>query len=248
MLDFATALWLGVIGACVGSFLNVVAYRLPRGMSVVWKPSHCPNCGHNIRARDNVPVLGWLILRGRCRDCGAPFSPRYAIVEALLGVTFFALAYIELFSGASNIFGGPLTEAVGSLHTIWIPNGEIIALYAFHAALLALLLALVLIDQDNQRIPWRMILAAVVLIGGPYARFIPRAALAGLLFITAARLIDWKRLAYAIRASLLGSDLSRIIPRLRVRATLRVVHQSHSGQSLAAGQRRALGDHLADAV
>ena len=71
LLDFVTACWLGIIGACIGSFLNVVAYRWPRGMSVVWKPSHCPKCGHDIRARDNLPVLGWLLLRGRCRDCGS---------------------------------------------------------------------------------------------------------------------------------------------------------------------------------
>lgn len=164
MLDFVTALWLGVVGACVGSFLNVVAYRLPRRMSVVWRPSHCPNCGHNIRARDNLPVLGWLLLRGRCRDCSAPISPRYAIVEALMGATCFALAYVELFTGAANIFGGPLTEATGALHTVWFPNWDVITLYAFHSSLLALLLAMTLIDQDDQRIPWRLVVAALVLI------------------------------------------------------------------------------------
>lgn len=164
MLDFATALWLGVVGACVGSFLNVVAYRLPRRMSVVWRPSHCPQCGHNIRARDNLPVLGWLILRGRCRDCGAPISPRYAIVEALMGAACFALAYVELFSGAANIFGGPLADASGALHIVWTPNWEIITLYAFHCTLLALLLAMVLIDQDEQKIPWRLVVAALVVV------------------------------------------------------------------------------------
>ena len=74
MLDFVTALWLGFIGACIGSFLNVVAYRMPLGLSVVWKPSHCPKCGHDIRPRDNLPVLGWILLRGRCRDCGEPIA------------------------------------------------------------------------------------------------------------------------------------------------------------------------------
>jgi len=164
VLDFATALWLAVLGACVGSFLNVVAYRVPRRMSVVWRCSHCPRCGHDIRARDNVPVLGWLLLRGRCRDCGASISPRYALVEALMGATCFTLAYVELFSGAANIFGGPLTDAVGALHTVWTPNWEVITLYAFHAALLALLLAMVLIDQDEQKIPWRLVVAALIVI------------------------------------------------------------------------------------
>ena len=83
LIDVGTALWLGFMGACVGSFANVVAYRLPLGMSVVWNPSHCPKCSHPLRARDNVPVLGWLWLRGRCRDCGQSIAARYALVELL---------------------------------------------------------------------------------------------------------------------------------------------------------------------
>ena len=81
-----------VWGAAFGSFLNVVVYRLPRGMSLVRPGSHCTSCGAPVRARHNVPVLGWLILRGRCADCGAPFSVRYALVElltALLAVALF---------------------------------------------------------------------------------------------------------------------------------------------------------------
>ena len=68
-------------GLLVGSFLNVVAWRLPRGESL-WRPgSHCPRCGAPVRPYDNVPLLSWLVLRGRCRDCGAPISPRYPVVE-----------------------------------------------------------------------------------------------------------------------------------------------------------------------
>jgi prepilin signal peptidase PulO-like enzyme (type II secretory pathway) len=164
VLDLVTALWLGVVGACVGSFLNVVAYRLPRGMSVVWKPSHCPSCGHDIRARDNVPVLGWLLLRGRCRDCGAPISPRYAIVEAIMGATFFLLAYVELFSGAANVPGGPFAEATSAWHTVWNPNWTVLRIYSYHCTLLALLLSMALIDQDRQRIPWRLFFAGAVIV------------------------------------------------------------------------------------
>lgn len=69
-------------GACVGSFLNVVAWRLPRGESLLRPRSHCPSCGAHIGARDNAPVLSWLLLRGRCRACGTPISPRYPVVEA----------------------------------------------------------------------------------------------------------------------------------------------------------------------
>jgi leader peptidase (prepilin peptidase)/N-methyltransferase len=74
-----------IFGAIVGSFLNVVAYRLPRGESLVHPPSACPSCGTPIKPYDNVPVLGWLWLRGRCRSCGAPISPKYPIVEAVTG-------------------------------------------------------------------------------------------------------------------------------------------------------------------
>jgi len=77
-----------LLGAVIGSFLNVVIHRVPLGESLVSPGSHCPSCGAAVRARDNVPVLSWLLLRGRCRDCGAPISPRYPIVEAITAAAF----------------------------------------------------------------------------------------------------------------------------------------------------------------
>lgn len=81
-LGFAAA-FAGVLGATVGSFLNVVAYRLPRRQSLVRPASSCPGCGTAIKAYDNIPVLGWLLLRGRCRSCKVAISPRYPLIEAL---------------------------------------------------------------------------------------------------------------------------------------------------------------------
>ena len=78
------------MGACVASFLNVVIWRVPRGESIVSPPSHCPSCGGGIRWWQNVPVVSWLVLRGRCASCRAPISPRYIIVEVLGGVLFLA--------------------------------------------------------------------------------------------------------------------------------------------------------------
>jgi leader peptidase (prepilin peptidase) / N-methyltransferase len=78
----AGAVLAGVLGAVFGSFLNVVAHRLPRGESVVKPRSRCPGCGTEIRSYDNIPVLSWLLLRGRCRNCGEPISKRYPLVEA----------------------------------------------------------------------------------------------------------------------------------------------------------------------
>jgi leader peptidase (prepilin peptidase)/N-methyltransferase len=79
------ATFAGVLGTILGSFLNVVVYRLPRHESLVSPPSHCPGCGVPVKPYDNIPVVSWLLLRGRCRSCGAPISARYPAVEALTG-------------------------------------------------------------------------------------------------------------------------------------------------------------------
>jgi len=81
-----------VVGLCVGSFLNVVIHRVPRKESVVSPRSRCPGCGTELRAVDNIPVLSWLLLRGRCRTCKAPISIRYPLVEVLCAVLFVAMA------------------------------------------------------------------------------------------------------------------------------------------------------------
>lgn len=85
----------GILGAFVGSFLNLVVYRLPRGESVVKPRSRCPGCGAAIAGRDNVPMLSWLVLRGRCRGCGARISARYPAVELLTALVFAAVASIR---------------------------------------------------------------------------------------------------------------------------------------------------------
>ena len=92
------------LGACVASFLNVVAWRLPRGESVVSPPSHCPKCNAPIRWWQNVPILSWLALRGRCAECGEPISPRYIIVETIGGCLFLA-AFINVFGEFVAVYG-----------------------------------------------------------------------------------------------------------------------------------------------
>ncbi|WP_163274689.1 prepilin peptidase [Cellulomonas iranensis] len=119
-----------VLGLAVGSFLNVVVWRVPRDESVVRPPSACPVCGHPIRPRDNVPVVSWLLLRGRCRDCDAPISVRYPLVEATTSVLF--------------------ALVVGWLGASW-------ALPAFWY-LAAVSVALFLIDVDVRRLPNAIVL------------------------------------------------------------------------------------------
>jgi len=88
-----TVTFSGLLGLVVGSFLNVVIYRLPLGMSIVRPPSHCPSCGAELKAMDNVPLLSWLILLGRCRYCRTPISARYPLVELATGVAFAGMAW-----------------------------------------------------------------------------------------------------------------------------------------------------------
>lgn len=174
LLDLITAVWLGCIGACVGSFLNVVAYRMPLGASVVWMPSQCPACSYPIRFRDNVPILGWVLLRGRCRDCGIAISPRYVAVEAVMAATFMLLATIELYSGGANLPGERLSHYGGAWGTLLKIEWDVVALYAFHCAVLSLLMGMVLIDLDLQRVPTKLALltAGLIVVAAYYGAFI----------------------------------------------------------------------------
>src|SRR4051794_6715089 len=83
------------LGLLIGSFLNVVAYRLPRGQSIVKPRSRCTSCGEEVRSYDNVPVLSWLFLRGRCRHCGESISARYPAVELVTAVVFAAVVLLR---------------------------------------------------------------------------------------------------------------------------------------------------------
>src|SRR5215469_1027109 len=89
-MDLFIASGVFVFGLVFGSFLNVCIYRLPRGLSVVSPGSACPHCGEHIRPYDNIPVLSWIILGGKCRKCEAPITARYAIVEVITGLMFVA--------------------------------------------------------------------------------------------------------------------------------------------------------------
>jgi leader peptidase (prepilin peptidase)/N-methyltransferase len=92
MPDWFLWAYAAVVGACVGSFLNVCVYRWPEGQSVVSPPSRCPACGTRIRWRDNIPVLGWILLRGRCRECGARISVQYPLIELVTASLWVAAA------------------------------------------------------------------------------------------------------------------------------------------------------------
>lgn len=83
-----------LLGSAIGSFLNVVIYRIPANLSILYPPSRCPKCLHKLAKRDNVPVFGWLWLKGRCRYCQTPISPRYPLVEAITGLLFLLVFWV----------------------------------------------------------------------------------------------------------------------------------------------------------
>lgn len=93
-MDTPSLLLMAVLGLCVGSFLNVCIYRLPRGQSLVSPASRCPACGRSLRWFDNVPVVSWLVLRGRCGQCQAPISAQYPIIEVLTAIAWVFIAWI----------------------------------------------------------------------------------------------------------------------------------------------------------
>ena len=131
-----TAFWAvlaGVLGLAIGSFLNVVIYRVPANVSIVNPPSRCPSCGSEIHNRHNVPVLGWLILRGRCFACKAPISPRYPLVEAATGALFVGV----------------------TIRLLHLSLGEAVPAYLYFTAISV---ALAMIDIDHKRLPDKIVL------------------------------------------------------------------------------------------
>lgn len=167
MDTIATAVLLFVAGLALGSFLTVVAHRAPRGESVVGGRSRCPECGAQIAAYDNVPVLSWLALRGRARCCGAPISPRYPLTELATGA---------LFAAVGVAFHGEAAELLLGL------------------VFVATLVAVTLTDLEQRLIPNKILLVAAVLgvaiaavgeTGSLPERVIAAAAAGGLLFAAA---------------------------------------------------------------
>jgi leader peptidase (prepilin peptidase) / N-methyltransferase len=119
-------IWMGLSGLLIGSFANVVIYRVPAGRSIVKPASACPKCGERVRTVDNVPVLSWLFLRGKCRACKAPISARYPAVEALVGLIFagigwrFGLSWTGL--GEAALSGGLVVLAFIDLEHLLLPR------------------------------------------------------------------------------------------------------------------------------
>ena len=153
LIDVVVLAWCFWIGSSIGSFLNVVAWRMPRGEGVGGR-SHCPRCLSQLRARDNFPVFGWLALGGRCHSCRLPISVRYPIVEAAVGssLSLVAIGQLYRFSLPSQLIhwhGGPL----------WAPriDASVLGVLAFHVFAVSLSWAMGLVRLDGHRLPGRLV-------------------------------------------------------------------------------------------
>ena len=155
---FFFVVWWTVVGATIGSFCNVVVWRLPRGMSLSRRGSHCPHCEHAIRSYDNIPILSYLLLRGRCRDCGVEISSRYPIVEAIYAGVFLLLALVEVAGKLANIPPASIPAAAGpSTAHIW-------STLVVHSILMSILLCALLIERDENRVPSKLFKTLLIMV------------------------------------------------------------------------------------
>ncbi len=191
-----------LFGSVIGSFLSVVAYRLPRGESFVGGRSHCPACGATIAAYDNVPVLSWLILRGRCRTCAARISVTYPLIELGTGLAFAAVVAVHL-EAAEGLATGP--DAAG---------------LAAGLVFIAVLATITLVDLERRIIPNKVLLAGAI-VGLPLLLFadsesaldraIAIAAGGGALFVVAFAYPRGMGMGDAKLAALMGLFLGRAV-------------------------------------
>jgi leader peptidase (prepilin peptidase)/N-methyltransferase len=156
-------IWLAFVfalGCCIGSFLNVVVYRLPRDKSLVTPPSACPSCGQHIRFYDNIPLLSWLVLGRRCRYCKTPISPRYFIIELLTGLVFLGLFILYFYTDVRS-------HVQPFLERGWL-------IYLLDITLLAAFIAASAIDLERWIIPLSLcwFVTAAGLIGSAVGGFI----------------------------------------------------------------------------
>ncbi|MFO0870942.1 MAG: prepilin peptidase [Pirellulales bacterium] len=160
-------LWLLAVGGCFGSFMNVVIYRLPAGLSVLKPASRCPYCLHRIRGRDNIPVLSWLLLRGRCRDCGVPVSPRYPLLEGLIAASCLILAVSEVFPGVDGLPPAVQQDLLANPWQLW-------TMFTAHLLLICTLVCAVMIQLDGHAIPLRLFVP-IALVSLGMATLVPEA-------------------------------------------------------------------------
>ena len=170
LMAFATStqlLFVFAFGACIGSLINVLVYRLPRGLGVVTPPSRCPACNTRLTWRENIPILGWIILKGRCRTCRARISPEYPIVESIVALLFLGVFVLWYTVPTHRAMWLGFDWAV--VRPEWAANGfaRTWPMFVLLMALLSCLVAMTIVDARTFTIPlvlaWAPTAAALVI-------------------------------------------------------------------------------------
>lgn len=159
--EFALVAWFFYFGASIGSFLNVVAWRVPAGRTIVFGGSKCPFCDTHLGFIDNTPILGWLCLQGKCRTCRLPIATRYLWIEVAVGAAFTWLALWQLVRGGANLPHWTSQARVGLINIVLDPHWPMIGIYLIHAILFAMLIMLATANMSNKPFP----VFPIVLIG-----------------------------------------------------------------------------------
>lgn len=161
LFDAVVILWAFAVGACLGSFLNVVALRVPRH-ETIGGGSYCPYCCVPIRSRDNVPILGWLGLRGRCNACRLPIPPRYMIIEIIAGAMVCALVWVQVVHGGCNLpLDGFNPQNPARLVMRW--DSLLIGRTLYYALMLLYLMTTALVVGNRLLLPPLMVIAGWLL-------------------------------------------------------------------------------------
>ena len=150
-----------VLGTIVGSLLNVCIHRLPLEKSIMWPGSRCSHCLQAIRWYDNIPLVSYLILRGRCRACGERFSARYFVIELLTGLCFVGLFYLEVVADVHGL--DPNRVQVGRLERLSIPTWQAWVVFGYHALLVCFLIVASFCDFDYREIPFSVTIPGTVI-------------------------------------------------------------------------------------
>lgn len=160
-VEYWFVFWFFYLGASIGSFINVVANRTPQKKTIVSRGSHCPFCDKPLNMIDNSPVFGWVLLRGRCRACRLPISPRYLIMEIIVGLIFVVLGAIELVGNGINLPYRDWRFGAGIVSTVFFPKWDLIGAMVLHLSFFAV--AVMLIGTQMQKLKFPKLPLFVIL-------------------------------------------------------------------------------------
>lgn len=151
--EFLFVGWFFYFGASIGSFLNVVAWRVPEGRTIVFGGSKCPFCDTHLSFIDNTPILGWLYLQGKCRTCRLPIAPRYLLIEIAVGLAFMWLALWQLVRGGANLPHWNTFGREGLVNIVLDPPWPLISIYLVHAGMFGILIMLATANTGRKPFP-----------------------------------------------------------------------------------------------